>query len=152
MGTDITPTLLMYNEIVKLHKFDHIYKFHTKSILRDYNELTRYLLDNSLEELFRNKNLNCNCIGNPSHYLSVETDTFNNKLKNQYNSKFNSNKDFVAGTIFYAEDIVFNKVVEFIKNNNYRSFFLNNLYENNSINNDYSPIHFLERLFGTILL
>ena len=27
---------------------------------------------------------------------------------------------------------------------------LNNLYENNSINVDFSPIHFLERLFGII--
>ena len=40
------------------------------------------------------------------------------------------------------------KVVDFVKNNNFKSYLLNNLYENNSINKNYSPIHFLERLFG----
>jgi len=152
LGTDITPTLLMYNEITKVQKFTHIYKFHTKSIIAHYNDLTNYLLDNTLQELLRQKNLNSNCIGHPSYYLPAETDIFNNKLKQQYYSKINTSKDFVAGTIFYAEDVVLNKVVDFIKNNNYRSFLLNNLYENNSINIDYSPIHFLERIFGIIIL
>jgi hypothetical protein len=58
----------------------------------------------------------------------------------------------VGGTIFYADSIVFEKVIDFIKNNNYRSYLLNSLYENNSINEDFSPIHFLERLFGIIKL
>ena len=37
-----------------------------------------------------------------------------------------------------------------IKNNDYKSFIFNNLYENNTINFDNSPTHFLERLFGII--
>ena len=150
LGTDITPTLLMYNEITKTQHFKHIYKFHTKSIVKPFVELTEYLLNVSLQELLKERVLNCNCIGNPYYYLAIETDIYNNKLKNQYISKINTNNLFVTGTIFYAEDIVFDKVVEFIKNNNYRSYLLNNLYENNSINCDYSPIHFLERLFGII--
>ena len=60
--------------------------------------------------------------------------------------------NFVAGTIFYCRSIVFEKVIQFMENNNYKSYLLNNLYENNSINKDYSPIHFLERVFGVVKL
>jgi hypothetical protein len=150
LGTDITPTLLMYNEIIKTHQFKHIYKFHTKSIVKNYNDLTSYLLERPLHELLQNKNKICNCISHPSYYLSIDKDNFNNKLKNKYINKFDSSKEFVSGTIFYAEDVVINKVIDFVKKNNFRSYLLNNLYENNSINLDYSPIHFLERLFGVL--
>jgi hypothetical protein len=152
MGTDITSTLLMYNEINKKHSFDHIYKFHTKSIIKNYNDLTNFLLSMPVNKLIENKNNTCNCIGHSNYYQNLEIDIFNNKLKNKYINSININKTFVTGTIFYAENIVFNKVIEFIKNNNYRSYLLNNLYENNSINKDFSPIHFLERLFGIINL
>lgn len=150
MGTDITPTLLMYYEINKTHEFKHIYKFHTKSISKNFQELTSYLLESSLDTLLQKKNYMCNCIGNPKHYLSINADIYNNQLKNNYISKINVYGDFVAGTIFYADDAVFKKVIDFIQTHNYRSYFLNNLYENNSINQDFSPIHFLERLFGII--
>lgn len=151
LGTDITPTLLMYNEIIKTHNFTYIYKFHTKSIVKNYNDLTSYLLDKSLSNLVNEKNNDCNCIGNPEYYLTLGNDIYNNKLKNQYINNININKEFVSGTIFYTTNDSFNKVLEFVKNNNYRSFILNNLYENNSINNEYSPIHFLERMFGVII-
>jgi hypothetical protein len=59
---------------------------------------------------------------------------------------------FIGGTIFYTSNRAFLKVLEFMKKTNYRSYLLNNLYENNSINKDFSPIHFLERLFGCIKL
>jgi hypothetical protein len=65
-------------------------------------------------------------------------------------SLITSENSFVAGTIFYANSSVVDKVLQFVKNNNYRSYLLNNLYENNSINKDFSPNHFLERLFGVI--
>jgi len=150
MGTDITPTILMYNDICKTHSFMNIYKFHTKSIVKNYKDLTSYLLDKSLNTLLNEQTANCNCIGNPLYYLNIANDTFNNKLKNQYVNHIYIEKGFVSGTIFYTSNIIMNKVLDFIKNNNYRSFFLNNLYENNSINIDNSPIHFLERLFGVI--
>ena len=37
LGTDITPTLLMYNDIIKNHSVKHILKFHTKTISNAYN-------------------------------------------------------------------------------------------------------------------
>ena len=46
----------------------------------------------------------------------------------------------------------FESQLNYLVDNNYRSYFLNNLYENNCINKDYSPIHFIERLFGVIKL
>jgi hypothetical protein len=152
MGTDITSTLLMYNEILKNHNFTHIYKFHTKSILPVYNELTNYLLKMPLDELIELKVENSNCIGSTNHYLNINSDGHNNILKTRYKQFIDMDKAFVAGTIFYAKNTVFNTVLDFVKNNNYRSYLFNNLYENNSINKDCSPIHFLERLFGVIKL
>lgn len=151
-GTDITPTMIMYNDIVKKHRFKHVLKFHTKSISNIYTLLTDYLLKNTLYKVISDKKSDCNCVGQQYCYINVSDDTYNNRLKNKHHHQLNINNKFVGGTIFYAESIVFDKVLEFIKNNNYRSYLLNNLYENNSINHDFSPIHFLERLFGVIKL
>jgi hypothetical protein len=153
LGSDITPTILMYNDIIKKHRFEHVFKFHTKTITDNYLNLTNYLIKQPLKDfLVANQNYSstCNCFGYPNYYISLFTDGFNNELKKKYLSKINADKQFVAGTIFYARAEVFDAVLNFVKKNNYRSFLLNNLYENNSINKDYSPTHFLERLFGVI--
>jgi hypothetical protein len=152
LGTDITPTLLMYNDISKNHTIKHVLKFHTKTISDVYDNLTNYLLENSLQTILQDKKNTCNCIGPHDSYITLKKDVFNNKLKIKHNNDINIDFEFVGGTIFYAENKVFEKVIEFLKNNNYRSYFLNNLYENNTINHDFSPIHFLERLFGSIKL
>jgi hypothetical protein len=84
--------------------------------------------------------------------MALKDDVFNLLLIKEHEQKLNMNYDFVAGTIFYCSTIVFEKVIKFMENNNYKSYLLNNLYENNSINKNYSPIHFLERVFGVIKL
>jgi hypothetical protein len=152
LGTDITPTLLMYDDINKNYKMKHILKFHTKTISNAYNELTNYLLKNDLHTVIQSKKNNCNCIGPNNYYINLNSDEFNRELTLKHSNNINANFSFVAGTIFYAENIVFEKVVNFLKNNNYKAYLLNNLYENNSINKNFSPIHFLERLFGVIQL
>ena len=148
-GTDIIPTMLMYDDIIETHNFKHIIKLHTKS-RSSYEKLTNYLLSASLNVLIKNINNKCNCIG--SGYKSLFSDNFNKDLVNKSSTKINSDYYFVPGTIFYTRDVVFLKVLDFMKTNNYRAYLLNNLYENNSINVNYSPIHFLERLFGIIKL
>ena len=148
-GTDITPTLVMYNDISKNHEFKHIIKLHTKSITDQYEDLTKYLLSVPLKTLCLKKH-NSNCIGNENYYTILKDDVFNKQLLFSHHTYLNIEKTFVAGTIFYCENIVMQKVVDFVKNNNFKSYLLNNLYENNSINKNYSPIHFLERLFGII--
>jgi hypothetical protein len=148
-GTDIIPTMLMYNDILKSHHFPHIIKLHTKRIKAHYVKLTKYLLSTPLKTLIKNKHHNCNCIGFPENYISLKEDIYNKTILSRYKSQMKQNT-FVAGTIFYARDVVFDSVLKFMKTNNYREYLLNNLYENNSINKDYSPIHFLERLFGII--
>jgi len=150
LGTDITPSLLMYNEIRKNYHFSHIIKLHTKSITKQFNELTNYLLNKPLTKLLLDKNPNCNSIGHPDYYMDLFEDSFNNELKIKYAENIYSTKFFIAGTIFYSPGNVMDTVIEFIKKNNFRSYFLNNLYENNTINKDFSPIHFLERIFGVI--
>jgi hypothetical protein len=151
-GTDITPTMLMYNDIIKNHNIEHILKFHTKTISNLYTKLTNYLLTNPIHIITQNKQPYSNCIGPVDTYINIKNDNYNSVLKNKYKDLFYENYSFVGGTIFYTENNVFKKVLEFMKTHNYRSYILNNLYENNSINQDFSPIHFLERLFGSIKL
>ena len=152
LGTDITSTLLMYYDISKKYKFSHIIKLHTKSIKDSYMNLTNFILSMPLNKLILHKKNNCNCIGNKIYYMALKDDVFNLLLIKEHEQKLNMNYDFVAGTIFYCSTIVFEKVIKFMENNNYKSYLLNNLYENNSINKNYSPIHFLERVFGVIKL
>jgi hypothetical protein len=148
-GTDIIPTMLMYNDIIKSHHFPHIIKLHTKRIKSHYVKLTKYLLSMPLKSLIKNKHHDCNCIGFPENYISLSDDIYNKILQTRYKSQMKLTT-FVAGTIFYATGKVFDSVLKFIKTNNYKEYLLNNLYENNTINKDYSPIHFLERVFGII--
>ena len=151
LGTDITPTLLMYNEIIKTHTMKHVLKFHTKSISDLYNNLTDYLLKTPLSNIINEKSDISNCVGPPETYIKLDDDVFNKKLKSIYKNKINVESYFVAGTIFYSEMWVFDKVLEILRKNP-TIYLLNNLYENNSINYDCSPIHFLERLFGTVII
>ncbi len=158
-GTDITSSLLMYYEISLKYKFKYVMKLHTKTIRPQFDELVNFLLLQPLENVLKFKTPYCNCIGNQKHYMSIvfqkniRYDKHNKVLLEKYKYEFDSFKRlFVAGTIFLSESIVFDSVINFMKRNNYHSFLLNNLYENNSVNMDNSPIHFLERLFGVIQL
>lgn len=159
-GTDITSSLLMYYDISLNCKFKYIIKMHTKTIRPQFDELVDFLLSDSLENLLKLKNPLCNCIGNEKHYVTIhyekdvnKYDVFNKILIDKYKHEFDKKKQlFVAGTIFLSESVVLDNVVNFVKKNNHHSFLLNNLYENNSVNMDNSPIHFLERLFGIINL
>jgi hypothetical protein len=151
-GTDIQPTLFMYYHINKKYNFQYIIKLHTKTIKNDYEMLTNFLLTKKLsilKKLFV-KDV-CNCVNVTSYYEKISDDIFNKKILNKYISSINLEKYYVKGTIFFTDEITFIKVIDFIKKNNYLSFILNNMYENNSINLDFSPTHYLERLFGIIM-
>lgn len=150
MGTDITPTMLMYQHISSKYHFKHIIKLHTKSIQHQFNDLTNDILSVPLNKLLEHKKEDCNCIGNTKYYIELKNDPWVKHLLINNSSQVNITKKFVGGTIFYAESNVFDSVLKFIKDNSFRSYLLNNLYENNTINKDFSPIHFLERLFGII--
>lgn len=152
MGTDITPTLLMYSDIKKTHQFRHIIKLQTKSVSQIYHDLTNYLLNKPFPKLLEKKLKKSNCIGDAKNYAFVNNseDIFNKILVEKYKSSIHFDYKFVKGTIFSCETKVFDAVLSFIQRNNYHAYLLNNFYENNSINYDNSPIHYLERLFGVI--
>jgi hypothetical protein len=118
--------------------------------LNQYNDLTSYLLNKPLNKLLSKKHYYSNCIGHSNYYLFLKDDIFNKILLFNHHNHIDIKKAFVGGTIFYCEKKVFDTVVNFIKKYNFKSYLLNNLYENNSINKNYSPIHFIERLFGII--
>lgn len=149
-GADIIPTLMMYNNLIHKHKIKNIIKLHTKSDRIWFNKLTNYLLSYTHLELQQKLNKKqSNCVGRPEYNVVVKKDLFNNGLKQQYKNYIDQEKTFSMGTMFYCEDETFNKCLEFIKNNNYLSYFINNIYHNNSFFRN-SPVHFLERLFGCI--
>lgn len=150
LGNDIIPTLLMYNHIQKKYKYKHVIKLQTKSYQEQNDELTDFLLDKSLNELLLLKNPECNCIGINKYYMKISDDIFNKELINKYTDYINLNYYFVIGTVFYCENIIIDKILEFIKNNDMYGFLLNNMYDNNRIVYKKSYPHFLERLFGII--
>jgi hypothetical protein len=154
-GNDIIPSLQLYWYLNKNIKFENIIKTHTKSDFIWFNDLNDFIFSNNLD-IFDNYNCNCNCncIGHPDYYLNIyDIKSFENetlkKLKIKYSDKINK-EYFVKGCIFYCKKDIFDKVINFIQNNNYRQYFTNNLYDSNIINIKNSPIHWLERLFGII--
>ena len=152
-GTDIQPTLFMYNDICAKYKFEYILKLHTKSIKNEYIDLTDFLLTSNLSTLKKRLNTNANisnCLGPDKYKISLNDDIFNKKNIEKSIECLDVNKQFIKGTIFFCKHEIFEKVLDFIKNNDYKSYIFNNLYENNSININFSPTHFLERVFGII--
>lgn len=150
LGTDITPTMLMYNDITSKYCFKHIIKLHTKSISNLFNMLSDFLLSMPIDKLLLHKRDDCNCIGHYDSYIELKNDPWVKISLINNNSIMDIKKKFVAGTIFYADNSIFDAVLKFMKEKSTQSYLLNNLYENNSINSDFSPIHFLERVFGII--
>jgi hypothetical protein len=149
LGSDITPTLLMYDDIIhtKKYNFDYIMKIHTKTDAKFLNKAIDYLFEFDLNTLLSiNKNNNSSSIG--FTYLKNTDDVFNKILVSKY-SDFFINKNFVPGTILLTNNDTINKVLQFFKNN-YKIIFFQNMYDNNSLNKDNSYVHFMERLFGYI--
>jgi len=144
MGNDIVPSLLTYNEIINNYHFDYIIKIHTKTNVDFLNKATDYLLNRNLNELLSKKNINSSSIG--FKYESRINDIFNTKLSSKFSHIF-IHSEFVTGTMFLTTKNVMGKVLDFFKEN-HKVLFLQNMYDNNSLNRDYSHVHFLERLFG----
>lgn len=149
-GNDIIPTLLVYNNIKKKYNFKHIIKLQTKSNNDHFHELSDYILTKSIKNLINSEKQYSNCINNNKYYMRIINDIFNKDLITKYSNHINYNKSFIIGTIFYTKGIVFENVLNFMINNNFKAYLLNNMYDNNCtfLNNSY--IHFLERLFGVI--
>lgn len=147
-GNDIIPTILSYDKINYMN-FEYVIKLHTKGDNVWFNDLTDFLLNDKLENKLYFKD-SCNCIGHESYYVKNQ----NNQciyLINKYNKILNRSNLFIKGTIFLCKSMVFEKMLNFIKQN-YKSCIFNNLYDTNAINEKKSYIHFLERLFGVINL
>ena len=110
------------------------------------NKSLNFLLARNINKLKTLQNKDCSCIG--YKYVNIENDTFNKKLLNK-NKEIIKHNNFVPYTIFLTEENIMNKVLFFFKNN-YKNIFLQNMYDTNMINRDYSYVHFMERLFGYI--
>lgn len=149
-GNDIVPTLLMYNNLYETYNPLHIIKLQTKSSYEIMNDLTRYLLNKPLNTLLLQSTPESNTIGNPNYYMRLRDDGFNRDLYNIYLNDNHMNKKFVVATIFYISSTKMIQIIDFIKNNNYKAYLLNNMYDSNRIVITKSHVHFLERLFGVI--
>ena len=155
-GNDIIPTLIMYTDIITKISFSKIIKLQTKSDRKWLDIMLDYLLSNNLCQLnnLLQQDSNCNCLGHSKYKININDKKFledvaNCKLKKKY-AHLCDKEFFIGGTIFFCDKIVFDKVIDFIKNNNYRGYFTNNLYDINIINLTNSLVHYVERLFGII--
>jgi hypothetical protein len=146
-GNDITPSLLLYDELVKTYKFEHIIKLQTKSDLTFLDNSIDYLINKNLNNLLLEKNINSSTIG--FMYINYKSDSpYNQILKTKFNNLIKNNC-FVPGTIFLTTNDIMIKVIDFFKTN-YKEVFFQNMYNNNLLNIHCSYIHFIERLFGYI--
>jgi hypothetical protein len=119
-GTDIQPTIFMYNHICKKYNFEYVIKLHTKTIKKEYNDLTHFLLSNNLSTLKKKLNkYKCNCVGPDDYYMSMNDDIFNKRNVSKYSDFLDENKYFVRGTIFFTEHETFKKIINFITHVNF---------------------------------
>lgn len=144
-GNDIVPSLLVWDDL-KDRNYKNIIKIHTKSDINILNDSLNFLLTKNINKLKILKNNNCSCIG--YKYVYIRDDIFNKKILID-NKKLIKHNYFVPYTIFLTEENIMNKVLLFFKNN-YKIIFLQNMYDTNMINQYYSYVHFMERLFGYI--
>ncbi len=152
-GSDIIPTLQSLNYLLNNYEIKYIYKFHTKGDSKIFNELTDYLLKITKSDIISQLNYNVsNCLTKKEYMKPIKHDVFNKKLIKEYLGSINPNLSFALSTIFVCESNLILKILDFIKNNNFRQYFINNLYDTNMILYKNSPIHFIERLFGIIKL
>jgi hypothetical protein len=142
-GNDIVPSLLVWDDL-KDRNYKNIIKIHTKSNINILNKSLNFLLSKNITELKTLKQEDCSCIG--YKYVNIENDIFNKKILNE-NKELIKHRHFVPYTIFFTEENIMNQVLIFFKNN-YKNIFLQNMYDTNMINRDYSYVHFIERLFG----
>ena len=144
-GNDIIPTLILFNSIRRYLVNKYIIKVHTKSNFKWRNICLQYLIKKSLPELC--SLLTDNVLTHPNFLHGI--DRFNRKLISVYYDDLDIKKKFAAGSIMFTHYDVFKSSLEFVIKN-YQMFFFNIFYDDNLINMNNSPIHFLERLFGMI--
>lgn len=147
-GNDIIPTILAFDKIKTLFKFRYVTKLHTKGNEIWFKDLTSFLLSKTLNQILKLKNNQCNCISHDKYYYH-DSNKLNYLLLDKYSNLIDNKKLFVRGTIFFSEYIVFDNVLNFIKDN-FRTYLFNNMYDTNMIIMYKSPVHFIERLFGII--
>ena len=145
-GNDITPSLLLYDEIINKYNFDYILKIHTKSDVLFLYKAMNYLFNAKLDDLLLRQNANSSSIG--FTYIKNTQDIYNTMLNSKYSYLFKNN-EFVPGTIFLTQKCVMDNVLQFLIDN-YKIIFYQNMYDDNTLNKDCSYVHFMERLFGYI--
>jgi hypothetical protein len=145
-GNDITPSLLIYDDIINKYNFDYILKIHTKSDITFLYKAMNYLFNANLQDLLLRQNENSSSIG--FTYVKNTQDDYNKILNTKY-SYLLKNNEFVPGTIFLTNRCVMDKVLQFLIDN-YKIIFYQNMYDDNTLNKDCSYVHFMERLFGYI--
>lgn len=145
-GNDITPSLLVFDNINEKYNFDYIVKIHTKGREKIYEAAMNYLLERPLDKLISEESEICSSVG--YMYVNREKDRWNLDLYKEYENLIKKSS-FVPATIFFTKSEIVKKVLDFLKEN-YMKIFIQNMYDNNMVNKNCSYVHFLERLFGYI--
>lgn len=154
-GTDIIPTLQMYYVIRQTFGVaagTPVIKLHTKSTVPWFTKATGYLLQRQWDQLAEiHLQSGQNTITDPEYMYDLGIDRqFCDQYKSRYHDSIDTSRQFAAGTIFYTDTGILDRVIAFMcEVGNCRAYFTNNIYVCNSVIRN-SPIHFIERLFGVI--
>ena len=157
------------NEIIPLLQVTNIIRNELSKIdymitLNDYNlkhdEESKKIIDESIDFLlsesidyYVNKldYNNSNLVSNEKCLREIKG---NNQiiLLSKHENIYDKTKKYVLGNNFFCETKIFDSILNFIENNNYRGYFYNNLYDKNIVLYLNSPVEFLGILFGLISL
>jgi hypothetical protein len=148
LGTDITPSIIIYNDYKNIIDHEVIIKIHTKGDNLTFKMLTDGLLN--YDELKLNKFIHSNkkLYTIPKYIYNIGKDTCVRRTVNIYlNPKIINNLYFCAITFFWIKKEVFNTHLDkcslLIK-----SSLINNFYYDNQLFISNSPVHTLERLLS----
>ena len=139
-GNGTIPTLILYNHLKSID-IEHIIKIPTTNKYLDLS--LKFLLDTSISDLDKLFNKPHRCI-NTKFLYKKETKYFKN-----FDIKYNiTDHEYIYNGIFYTKSEQFDNILNFIKiYENYRTFFVNNMYDPNLILLDNNPIHYLDIIF-----
>jgi hypothetical protein len=150
-GNNLIPSIMMYNDINKKITFNSVIKIQSSNKSHFLHQSISYLFKKSESELNEmSEQSGTNCIGDIGLIHQMYDDMLNINLLIKYKGCLKKKATHIIGGTFYCNKKIFDKIIEFMKLSNYKSYFLNNMLDINIVNKNNSPVHFLEKLFGYI--
>lgn len=152
LGSDITPSLILYHNLKQIISFDLVMKLHTKTNDKWRNELILPLIKNMdaiLDSFNNNKYIAMICAKKWLLNFDQHCSLYAKEILNT--NDIGRNKKFCGGTCFINREKYWEKILYNISESITKSLFFFPYYICNSIFKNNSPPHTYERIFGYII-